>query len=54
MSDKAKIIIPVVLVFFVIVGVGWVKNILKLTQCDFHAPVRVWSFRTITDYSFWE
>ena len=35
---KGLIIIPVVIVF--VVGVGWVKNIIKLADCDFEAPYK--------------
>ena len=27
-------------VFVIIVGVGWVKNLIKLTECDFEAPYK--------------
>ena len=35
---KASII--VVPLFLIIVGTGWVKNIIKLTECDFEAPYK--------------
>ena len=28
------------LVIFLVGGVGWVKNIIKLSQCDFEAPYK--------------
>ncbi len=37
---KEKLLIFISLLFVIVVAVGWVKNILKLTQCDFIAPVK--------------
>jgi len=37
----AEKIIPIfILTLLLVVGVGWVKNILKLTGCDFQTPVK--------------
>ena len=35
---RNMLIVQVVLV--VIVGTGWVKNLIKLTDCDFQAPYK--------------
>ena len=35
---KNFLIVPVVVVL--VVGVGWVKNLVKLTDCDFEAPYK--------------
>ena len=35
---KGFLIIPVVVVL--VVGTGWVKNLIKLSECDFKAPYK--------------
>ena len=36
-----ELLIVVVIVFMIFgVGIGWVKNIIKLTRCDFEAPYK--------------
>tara|TARA_R110000868_G_scaffold132954_2_gene344277 strand:+ start:304 stop:495 length:192 start_codon:yes stop_codon:yes gene_type:complete len=33
-----KIVIVLSFVFLAAVGIGWVKNVVKLADCDFEAP----------------
>jgi uncharacterized membrane protein YheB (UPF0754 family) len=35
-------VIPIVLLMAVIVGggIGWIQNLIKLTECDFEAPYK--------------
>ena len=35
-----KTIILIQLVIVLVVGVGWVKNLIKLADCDFKAPYK--------------
>jgi len=35
-----KLIALLVILFVLVIGTGWVKNILKLTQCDFISPIK--------------
>ncbi len=35
-----KNIIALQIVIILIVGVGWVKNVIKLADCDFEAPYK--------------
>lgn len=35
-----KGIMIVVVVIVLVVGIGWVKNIIKLSNCDFEAPYK--------------
>ena len=35
-----KTIFIVWLVIVLVIGVGWVKNLIKLTECDFEAPYK--------------
>jgi len=30
----------IILVVILAIGIGWVKNIIKLTECDFEAPYK--------------
>lgn len=30
----------ITLVILIVVGTGWVKNLIKLTECDFEAPYK--------------
>lgn len=30
----------VVLLIWIVAGIGWVKNIIKLAECDFEAPYK--------------
>lgn len=39
------LIVPVVVV--VVVGTGWVKNIIKLSDCDFQAPYKAEVVHTV-------
>lgn len=32
--------IIIVIVAIIVVGAGWVKNLIKLTECDFEAPYK--------------
>ena len=45
MQAKSLAIIPVVLVL--VVGVGWVKNLIKLVDCDFEAPYKAEAIHTL-------
>jgi hypothetical protein len=40
MSQTLKDMMLVYLIIIIIVGIGWVKNIIKLTECDFEAPYK--------------
>jgi len=35
-------VIPIVVLVIIIVGggIGWIKNLIKLTECDFEAPYK--------------
>ncbi len=35
-----KNIIIIYIIIVTIIGVGWVKNLIKLTECDFQAPYK--------------
>jgi len=35
-----KAIAIIYVVILLLCGIGWVKNIIKLTQCDFEAPYK--------------
>ncbi len=35
-----ELMIGVYFFIIVVIGVGWVKNIIKLTKCDFEAPYK--------------
>jgi hypothetical protein len=37
---KIKNILIMQLIIVLVVGVGWVKNIIKLSNCDFEAPYK--------------
>lgn len=42
-----KYILIIQIVILLIVGVGWVKNIVKLSNCDFEAPYKAEVVHTI-------
>lgn len=35
-----KTIVGIQLVILLVVGTGWIKNLIKLTECDFEAPYK--------------
>ena len=35
---KNIMVLPVVIIL--VIGTGWVKNLIKLTECDFEAPYK--------------
>lgn len=35
-----RTLIAVNVALFIIIGIGWVKNIIKLSNCDFEAPYK--------------
>jgi hypothetical protein len=35
---NVKSILVIQVVFILVIGTGWVKNIIKLSECDFEAP----------------
>tara|TARA_R110000851_G_scaffold313298_1_gene474845 strand:- start:38 stop:217 length:180 start_codon:yes stop_codon:yes gene_type:complete len=35
------------LIVFILAGTGWVKNIIKLSECDFEAPYKAEVIRVI-------
>ncbi len=35
-----KTVISIWLVLLLVVGIGWVKNLIKLTECDFESPYK--------------
>lgn len=37
---NAKTILIIQLVTLLVMGTGWVKNLIKLTECDFEAPYK--------------
>lgn len=37
---KLKNIIVIELCIIIIVGTGWIKNVVKLSQCDFETPYK--------------
>lgn len=37
---QVKTVIAVWIIVITIIGVGWVKNIIKLANCDFEAPYK--------------
>ena len=38
--NNVKTILIVQIVILIIIGVGWVKNLIKLSDCDFEAPYK--------------
>ena len=38
--NTVKLVIAIQLTLIIIIGTGWVKNIIKLTECDFEAPFK--------------
>ena len=39
-GDNMKTILMVQLIVVLIIGTGWVKNLIKLSDCDFEAPYK--------------
>lgn len=39
-ENLSIIIVGVYLFIILLIGVGWVKNIIRLTNCDFKAPYK--------------
>jgi len=42
-----KYVAIIQIIVVVVIGTGWVKNIVKLTQCDFEAPYKAEAIHTI-------
>ncbi len=42
-----KTIVVVYILVVLIIGTGWVKNIIKLAECDFEAPYKAEIIHTI-------
>ena len=45
-KQKGNVMI-VMLVIVIVVGTGWVKNIIKLSNCDFESPYKAEVIHTI-------
>ena len=44
---KKPIIISLTVIVIIIAGTGWVKNLIKLNECDFEAPYKAEIIHTI-------
>ena len=45
--DKHFILGAIIITLLVLAGIGWVKNIIKLSECDFEAPYKAEVLHTV-------
>jgi len=45
--DKMKVIFAVQILAIALIGTGWVKNLIKLSDCDFEAPYKAEIIHTV-------
>lgn len=44
---KIEIIWVIFFIIFIVVGIGWIKNIIKLSDCDFESPYKCEIFHAV-------